>query len=231
VADADTEANLVQWDAIFAARGWGRYPAEELVRFVARNFASRQPRKDVKALEIGCGPGPNLWFLANEGYAIAGIDGSRTALEQAYNRLSHELPAYPRDYVDLRLGNFAALPWPDNSFDLVFDIEALSANRTDVIRPAIAEVERVLKPGGRFFAKMFGPDTTDILSGEILEPGTTKSAIAGPLQDIGILHAFTREELRDLFGNFADLKIDWLRRSDLDGRWEIFEWVVSCAKR
>lgn len=228
--DVDT-ANLTLWDSIFAARAWGRYPPEELVRFTARNYARRQPRSDVKVLEIGCGPGANLWFLANEGYSVAGIDGSPTAIEQAGARLAKELPAYPKERADLRVGNFTALPWPASSFDMVFDNEALSANRMDVVRAAIAEAHRVLKSGGKFFAKMFGPETTDILSGELLEPGTTRNATSGPLQDIGVLHAFTRDELAALFADFAELSVDFSRRSEFGGRWEVFEWVVSCVKR
>jgi SAM-dependent methyltransferase len=228
--DLDT-ANLSLWDQIFAGRSWGRYPPEELVRFVARNFARHQPRSAIWALEIGCGPGANLWFLANEGYSVAGIDGSPTAIEQAYARIARELPDYPRERADLRVGNFTSLPWPDGHFDFVFDNEALSANRIDVVRAAIAESHRVLKPGGKFFAKLFGPETTDILTGELLEPGTTRNAASGPLQDIGVLHAFTREELRALFADFADLAVDFSRRSEFNGRWEVFEWVVTCVKR
>ena len=179
--DVDT-ANLNLWDSIFAARAWGRYPPEELVRFVARNFARRQPRSEVKILEIGCGPGANLWFLANEDYSVAGIDGSPTAIEQAYARLAKDLPSFPKARADFRVGNFTTLPWAAQSFDLVFDNEALSANRMDVVQATIAEAHRVLKPGGKFFAKMFGPETTDILSGELLEQGTTRNATAGPLQ-------------------------------------------------
>src|SRR5581483_1912184 len=165
-----------------------------------------------------------LWFLANEGYSIAGIDGSPSAIEQARARLA-ELPHYPKERADLRAGNFTKLPWPEQSFDMVFDIEALSANRKETIRAAVAEAHRVLKPGGKFFAKMFGPETTDILSGELLEPGTTRNATSGPLQDIGLLHAFTRDELTELFSAFGELSIDFSRRSEFAGRWEVFEWV------
>jgi SAM-dependent methyltransferase len=228
-ADTETEANIRHWEATFAAREWGRYPPEELVRFVARTYSRRQPRADVAALELGCGPGANLWFLANEGYTIAGIDGSATAIEKAKARFKKELLHRPDLKADLRVGNFASLPWQDQSFDLVFDIEALSANRLSVIEAALKEAHRVMKQGGRFFAKMFGRDTGGVATGTMLEPGTTLDPAEGPLAGVGIIHSFTDDEIRRLLtqAGFSDVTLDWSRRSDHGGRWEVFEWLVS----
>ena len=53
-----------QWETLFASRAWGRYPPEELVRFVARSFGDAPDRASVRILELGCGPGANVWFLA-----------------------------------------------------------------------------------------------------------------------------------------------------------------------
>jgi ubiquinone/menaquinone biosynthesis C-methylase UbiE len=228
--DAETEANIQHWEATFAAREWGRYPPEELVRFVGRNFAHRQPRKDIAVLELGCGPGANLWFLANEGYSIAGIDGSATAVEKAQQRLKQELLRRSDLEADLRVGNFASLPWPDQSFDLVFDIEGLAHNRLAVIEAALKEAHRVLKRGGRFFAKMFGTQTAGISTGTSLEPGTTLDPKEGPLAGIGIIHSFSREEILRLLSGFKNVSLDWSRRSDQGERWEVFEWLVSAER-
>jgi len=185
---------------------------------------------DLRMLEVGCGPGANLWYLANEDYTIAGIDGSETAIAQARSRLRSDLPSYPKERADLRVGNFAVLPWADGQFDLVLDIEAVYANRLDVIRATIAEMHRVLRPGGRLFALMFGRETTGIMSGEPLEPGTTRNPVTGPLAGTGLTHAFERNELIELFSNFSDLTLDWVRRTVSGGEVEIFEWVVSARK-
>ena len=57
---------------VFVGQTWGKYPGEDLIRFIARNFYSRQIRRDTRILEVGCGPGANLWFLAREGFSFAG---------------------------------------------------------------------------------------------------------------------------------------------------------------
>ena len=43
------------WDDKFRSRAWGRYPPEELVRFMGRNYANLSPtnRADINVLEVG----------------------------------------------------------------------------------------------------------------------------------------------------------------------------------
>lgn len=218
------------WEQVFASRAWGAYPPEELVRFIARNFRSVPNKSEVRVLEIGCGPGPNIWYLVREGFTVAGIDGSHTAIRQAEERLiadelPHELPR-----VDLKVGNFTSLPWPDESFDAVIDVEALYANLMVNIRTSIAEVRRTLKPGGLFFGKMFGTQTTGSDSGEMHESGTCAAPKAGPCAGNETAHFFTREEFNDLFSGFRDLRIDQVCRTDCNGEVQIFEWLVSARK-
>jgi SAM-dependent methyltransferase len=229
VADL-TERNIERWDALFRSRSWGRYPPEELVRFTARTFPDPDTRRQLRALEVGCGPGANLWFLAREGFSVAGIDGSSAAIKTALERLQAEVLDKAKQQADLRVGNFAVLPWRDNEFDFVTDIEALYANPLAVIRSAIAEIQRVLKPGGWFFGKMFGPETTGITSGQQLEPGTTENPNQGRLQGLGIAHAFGEDEIRHEFASFSELHLDWVRRSDQGGAYHVFEWLVQARK-
>jgi ubiquinone/menaquinone biosynthesis C-methylase UbiE len=225
-----TEQNIAHWNRIFAERRWGQYPPEELVRFIARTFPDAEQRRASRALEVGCGPGANLWYLAREGFRIAGIDGSAIAIDLAEKRLRAESLRAPLAHADLKVGNFAKLPWPDAAFDLVIDIEAIYANPMAVIRSAIAEVKRVLKPSGWFFAKMFGPKTTGAASGKKLEVRTTATPTKGPLASTGVTHVFTASEIRKELAGFSQLNLDWVHRSDRNGDYEIFEWLVQARK-
>ena len=225
-----TAQNIAHWDGIFATRAWGRYPPEELVRFVARTFRDPAQRQALRALEVGCGPGANLWYLAREGFSIAGIDGSAHAIAIARERLGAEGLTAAAQNAELKVGNFATLPWPDRSFDLVVDIEAISANTVPVIRSVVAEILRVLTPGGWFFAKMFGPKTSGILSGRLMDPRTTENPAEGPLAGIGVLHAFAEDEIRRDLAPFSELRLDWVHRSDANGACEFFEWLVQARK-
>ena len=221
-----TTQNLALWDRIFGARAWGRYPPEELIRFIARTYREPAARRSIRILEMGCGPGANIWYLVREGFKVSGIDGSKNAIKIAAERLEAEGLAN----ADLRVGNFASLPWVNETFDAVIDIEALSANLVPVIQSTILEVYRVLKPGGWYFGKMFGTETTGILSGRLLEPRTTENATEGPLADIGSVHAFDEQEIRTEFAGFSELRLDWVRRSDGGGAHQIFEWLVQARR-
>jgi len=103
------------WEQVFTSQAWGRYPGEDLIRFVARNFYAAPDRAAVRFLEVGCGTGTNLWFLAREGFAAHGIEGSATAAGIARTRLDAECPGWdgPQRRGGIEVGDMLALPWPD----------------------------------------------------------------------------------------------------------------------
>ncbi len=78
---------LMSWEKTYAARDWGRYPTEDLIRFMARTYGKVANKSDVRVLEIRCGPCSDLWYLAREDYTAAGIDGSQIALDKGRERL------------------------------------------------------------------------------------------------------------------------------------------------
>lgn len=218
------------WENIFSSRPWGSYPPEELIRFIARTFGQALNRSEIHVLEIGCGPGPNIWYLVREGFTVAGIDGSPTAIRQAEERLVAEGLPHSQPRVDLKVGNFAGLPWDDACFDAVVDVEALYANSMDTIKTSIAEIKRTLKPEGVFFGKMFGAQTSGSDSGEMIEAGTIRKPQAGPCAGNEIAHFFVREEFDELFAGFRDLCVDKVHRTDHNGCVHIFEWIVRARK-
>jgi len=133
------------WEQVFTGQEWGKYPPEDLIRFIARNFYNVENRKEIKILEVGCGPGANLWFLAREGFKIFGIDGSQAAITYAENRLNTECPNWRGE---LTVGDFSILPYPDNYFDAVVDIEAVYCNPYATSKQIYSEMARVVRGGG-----------------------------------------------------------------------------------
>lgn len=108
---------------------------------------------DVAGLEVldaACGTGRYTFLLADRGARVTGIDASEEMLAHA-RRKADELGLA----VDLRLGDVARLPFSDGSFDLA--ICALAFCHWADIRPAIAELARVLRPGGRLIVSDFHP--------------------------------------------------------------------------
>ena len=96
------------WEDIHASREWGRYPPEELIRFVARNYYDHYPRNEIRFLDVGCGIGSATWYLCREGFTVSALDGAPTAVDKLRERLHSEgLTA------DVRVGDAAALPYED----------------------------------------------------------------------------------------------------------------------
>jgi SAM-dependent methyltransferase len=93
-----------------------------------------------RALELGCGTGLFLDQVAASGASITGIDLTPELLARAGERLAS------RGNVSLCCGDAEALPFHDHAFDVVYGSSIL--HHLDLDR-ALAEVHRVLKPGGR----------------------------------------------------------------------------------
>jgi len=94
-----------------------------------------------EVLEVAIGTGLNLAFYP-DGVRLSGVDLSPAMLGIARQR-ARELGIE----VDLREGDAQGLPFPDESFDTV--VCTLSLCNIPDDRKAVAEMKRVLRPGGR----------------------------------------------------------------------------------
>ena len=95
-----------------------------------------------EVLEIAVGTGRNLPYYL-DGVRLSGVELSPAMLEIARTRARE----VGRE-IDLRVGDAQALEFPDESFDSVVCTLSLCTIPDD--RAAVAEVRRVLRPGGRF---------------------------------------------------------------------------------
>ena len=216
------------WDKVFENSRWGRYPAEDLLRFIARNFYDLPDRSKVRILEVGCGPGANLWYIAREGFETHGFDGSQVALDRAEVRLSEE-----NVRAMLIRGDAVHLPYPDDFFDGIFDIECICANTKADSKKIIAEVRRVLKPAGHFFSRTFMTGSEGDGKGEPVggEPHSYTDIKDSVIQDgHGVLRFTDESEIQDLYSGFKSVAYDYLIRSDRNRQYEIREWLITCHK-
>jgi SAM-dependent methyltransferase len=100
-------------------------------------------------LEIGCGMGFDSLEFLKRGVRVTAIDLTESAVRMT--RAHFEVAGVKAE--DVRVGNALALDFPDESFDAVWSNGVLHA--TGDTPKAIAEVRRVLKPGGRAIISHF----------------------------------------------------------------------------
>ena len=92
-------------------------------------------------LDAGCGRGGWVWFLSKRGYEISGIDIALGTLERAKQK-------HPG--LQLSAASITNLPQADNSLDGVLVLGTFEYLE-DQLQCSLAEVHRVLKPGGWIF--------------------------------------------------------------------------------
>ena len=99
---------------------------------------------DDELLELGCGSAAFLAGQAGRVHRVAGIDLSEIQVGLARKRLGERIAAGTAEIVH---GDAAALPWPDATFTVVTCMSVFEAFPDP--SGVVAEVFRVLRPGGR----------------------------------------------------------------------------------
>ena len=100
---------------------------------------------DDRVLEIGFGPGVSTQLAsakASKGF-VAGIDHSRTMVQAAAQR---NAAAVQSGRLELRVGEAGSLPYPDQSFDIVFSLHSIYFWPEPI--DSLREIKRVLKQEG-----------------------------------------------------------------------------------
>lgn len=122
----------------FEAHSRARYRLEPHIL----DFAQFQSARGLRVLEIGVGMGADYVEWLTAGAHATGVDLSAASLERARRRCE-QAGLEP----DLHVADAEQLPFPDNSFDVVYSYGVMhhSPNTEACVRQAF----RVLKPGGR----------------------------------------------------------------------------------
>lgn len=112
-----------------------------------------------RALDIGCGTGAATLFLAREfpQARVRGIDISPEMIDAAITKVGLD----PEGRVAFKVGDAAAIPYADDSFDLVAQLN---------MPPFFDEIVRVVRPGGHVvIAASYGDQTPFYTPGKLLD--------------------------------------------------------------
>ena len=121
-----------------------------------------------KVLDIGCGTGrmavPLTTFLDNDG-SYDGIDVIKEDIDWALKSIGKKYDNFNFHQIDISnklynrngaiLGAKYKLPFEDNQFDFIFLVSVFTHMLSDDVDNYLAEISRVLKPGGRCLITYF----------------------------------------------------------------------------
>lgn len=197
------------WDRSFAAQiaaqAYNTAAVESVIRNVAYYLRSKGPgaARGMHFLEMGCGAGPNLLWLAEKGVKVSGVDISPTALALARKTLRG------RRVGKLVEASVAATPFPDASFDGIIESCVFQHLDKETREASFAEVRRLLKPGGVFVGHMLdrGHTVYRQKKGKAVagDPGTLRLEDGSSnfhLTNIGLSHFFSKAEYPALLPGF-----------------------------
>lgn len=141
-----TDNAHVYWDAEWQKAGGASKWAQPEVEVMAH--ASALP-KGARVLDLGAGIGRHALALARAGMQVAALDAS----EQSGKVIGSAAQAADLE-IDVRQGAMTDLPFADGAFDHVLSWNVIYHGDESVAARTLAEVRRVLRPGGTFMATM-----------------------------------------------------------------------------
>lgn len=166
----------------------------------AHRFYEFSNARGRKVLDVGCGNGWVLSHFARRGAATTGIDITEAGVNLCRTRFKNE--KLSGDFV---VGNAEALPFPDNSFDVVSCMGVV--HHTSNPHQAVRELHRVLKPGGRLLFMVYHRNSIlyrfkfpilKMLTGKSIQQLVNEvDGYGNPRGDV-----YSRDELRKLLGEF-----------------------------
>ena len=166
-------------------------PSRALITFIETH-----PDFKGQALDVGCGNGRNLIYLAQNGFSVAGIEIVPEMVEVANQKLINNLYAKGSVVIDHSAGE--KLPYKDQTFDLIIDMMTKHSLNPSEREVYAKEVNRMLNIGGYF---VFYTISLSSPAAQVLfkvHPGPEPNSYIIPQSQI-IEKTFSQDDLSQLF--------------------------------
>ncbi|MDI6805249.1 MAG: class I SAM-dependent methyltransferase [Candidatus Bathyarchaeia archaeon] len=209
---------MIEWNRILQEK---RYSPEEPDKLVISFAAFLKRKKKVgRVLDLGCGAGRHLIYMAKQGFEAHGIDIAETGLNATKCRLKKQnLEAH---IVKCHM-NF--LPYVDSCFDAVICLHTIYHQKFKGMQRTISEIHRILKENGFLSVNFLSKRTYKYGKGEKVEENTF---IDQEGIEKGVLHHFTdKEEIRCLFKDFTIIKME-LQERKIEGKLSS-RWILTAT--
>ena len=211
-----------------------KYPSENVVQYVFRNF-ERNGR--TKVLDLGCGAGRHVVFMANENVVPYGVDFSTEGVKYTQERLRE----IGRDnYADnIKVGDLTKIPFEDDMFDGIICYGALYYLTYEDAKIAVKEIKRILKKNtGKIFLLLRSTEDYRCNAQNVIETNEKNTYIINQNSDEKCaysengmtMHFFTTGEIQELFKDFENLQIDKIVETHNNGKFCDSNYVITATK-
>lgn len=209
---------MTEWNRILQEKSYSLEEPDQLVMDFA--VFLRRKNKVGRVLDIGCGAGRHLIYMAKQGFEAHGIDISESGLNLAKRRLKRQ--NLEAQIIKCHM-NF--LPYIDYSFDAVICLHTIYHQKLKGMRETISEIHRILKKNGFIIINFLSKRTYKYGKGEKVEEDTFVDQEG---TEKGVLHHFTdEEEIRNLFKDFYIIKMKLLEK-EVEGK-PSSRWILTAT--
>lgn len=146
-----------------------------------------------QVLEVGCGAGTDLVRFARGGAVVTGVDLAPSAVALARTNFEQQGLV-----ADLREANGEALPFADETFDLVYAHGVVQYAADD--RGLVTECRRVLKPGGEAIFQVYNRISWLNFLSMVMKVGLEH-------EDAPALRKYSIGEFEDLLRGFREVRL------------------------
>lgn len=213
------------WNQVYTdGEQLNEFPFMDLVSFYFNHFKNNTTKLNI--LEVGCGAGNNLEFLAQKGHNVYGLDASEKIIEYTKRKFSKK--NLSGNFI---VSEFTDLPYEENFFDLIINRAAIC--HTDIFNANIAmkECNRVIDTNGIFYSTFFS--NFNSFKANKIDFGFYNSFEEG-FHNVGALKFYNIFEITKLF-EINNFNIEKLYLSDKKNMTEIpieihSEWIIHSNK-
>lgn len=189
---------MKQWNKIFKQYGKSYISTQDdlprIVKFFRKNNVKR-------ILDLGCGSGGHIVYLAKQDFEVYGIDIAEEGIKVAKKWLKENELAASLNIASI----YEKLPYRDNFFDAIISIRVIHHAGINDIRKLINEMKRILKPKGLIFVTVRKPrKKISQRNGSKFKMIAPRTCVLLEGDEKGVVHYLFNKEL--LIKEFKDFK-------------------------
>jgi cyclopropane fatty-acyl-phospholipid synthase-like methyltransferase len=199
-----------------------KYPDENLVRYISRNYKDINSRHKLKVLLNGFASGRHVIYFAKEGFDTYGIDITEEAVKMVNEWLDQE-----KLRAKITLGDALQLPYSKGFFDIVEDWGMIEHFSLENRKIAFEQIAKVLKKDGVFI--LVAKNMADYYYGQGKEIEKNTFILNTYFVENLQTHFYSKEDLlNELGAHFTRIELECVEQFRENLTIKLSNWYAYC---